>query len=122
MYNFCSQPQYPPLETIDASATIPAGGRHTFDWPSAFADTDAGGEIGLYSDFMFLNPASLIDFVCWGTGHSPSRKPVAETDGDWAGDCAGAITGESLRRIADTDGKGASSYDPTGAAAPLGCP
>ena len=54
-----------------------------------------------------------------GGGDSACRPTV---DGDWAGACAGAITGDSLRRIPESDGHGAASYDPTGAAAALSCP
>ncbi|MCA9605517.1 MAG: hypothetical protein KC619_07970 [Myxococcales bacterium] len=121
-YTLCQRPSYPTLATIEAGVMIPAGGRHTFAWPGTFADTDAGGEIALYSSPSFIDAAALIDFVCWGTGHTPSRLTTAEEDGDWAGACAGAITGDSLRRIPESDGHGAASYDPTGAAAALTCP
>jgi len=121
-YVLCQRPSYPALASLEAGVTIAAGDRHTFPWPSAFGDTDAGGEVALYSSGAFGSAAAQIDFVCWGSGHSPSRKSVAEMDGDWSGDCAGAITGDSLRRIADTAGAGAADYDPTGATAALTCP
>lgn len=123
-YTFCSRPSYPTLASLGATATIPANGSHTFDWPVAFSDTDAGGELALYTDASFTSASSMLDFVCWGTGHGAgsSRKSVAEGGGLWSGDCVGAITGGSLKRIADTDGTSAASYDPTGATADLTCP
>ena len=121
MYQFCSQPAYTPL---DSTATIPAGGSHTFELPAFFDDTDADGELAIYSNGGFTNPDSIVDFVCWGPARTEAlgRKDEAEAGGHWSGDCVGAITGGSLRRIPDTDGTSASSYDPTGAALALGCP
>ena len=124
-YFFCSQPAYPQLSTLDGSATVPAGGTHTFTWEMmGWADTDEGGEVAIYTNAMFGNPASIVDFVCWGTGHAAalSRKDEAEAGGHWSGDCAGAITGDSLARVPGTDGTTAASYDPTGEAAALTCP
>lgn len=121
-YSLCQQPLYVSVASLEAGVTIAPGGRHVFPWPSSFRPSDAGGEVALYSSGAFASPDAQIDFVCWGSGHSPSRKSVAEMDGDWSGDCAGAITGDSLRRIADTAGAGAADYDPTGATAALTCP
>ena len=121
-YQLCSQPAYSLLSARDASATIPAGGSHTFSW--TWPDTNAGGEMAIYVDASFGSPTSMVDFVCWGTGHAAvsSRKDEAETAGLWSGDCVGAVTGAELVRIPDTDGTGAASYDPTGAAGDLSCP
>ncbi|MCB9597827.1 MAG: hypothetical protein H6719_34235 [Sandaracinaceae bacterium] len=110
------------MGTIERAITIAPGARHTFAWPSTFADTDVGGEVAFYQMGRFSMATDQIDFVCWGTGHSPSRKSLAESDGDWSGACTGAITGTQLRRIRNTDGHGPASYDPTGTAAPLTCP
>ncbi|MCB9596659.1 MAG: hypothetical protein H6719_28300 [Sandaracinaceae bacterium] len=121
-YVFCQRPTYPSLSSIEAGVTIAANDRHVFAWPSGFADTDAGGEVAFYSSGAFGDAAAQIDFVCWGSGHTPSRKMTAEADGDWVGDCAGAISGGSIRRMQDADGHGPGSYDPTGAAAALSCP
>ncbi len=121
-YVFCQQPIYPSLGSIEAGVTIAPGANHMFAWPSGFSSTDAGGEIAFYRMAGFSNPDNQIDFVCWGVGASPSRKNVAEMDGDWSGDCAGAVTGGSIRRVPESDGRGAASYDPSGAAAALSCP
>lgn len=121
-YVLCQRPQYPTLASLQGGVTIPAGGRHAFPWPLTFADTDAGGEIALYTSTAFVDPTALVDFVCWGTGHIPSRRDVAMSGGDWSGSCAPVITGPALRRIAGTTGTGAASYDPSGTTAPLSCP
>lgn len=116
-YQLCQQPQYSPI-----TGSVPAGGTLVVDWPASFADTNAGGEVAVYTSRSFTSATALVAFVCWGTGHPETRRNIAEMDGDWSGACAGAITGGSLTRIPDTDGRGASSYDPTGASAALTCP
>lgn len=122
-YVLCQRPQYRTLAALESGVTVSAGGRHTFDWPATFPDDDAGGELALYRDSAYESGSSLLDFVCWGTGHNTvSRQNVAEGSGQWSGGCAGAITGASLRRIPGTDGTDAASYDPTGTADALSCP
>ncbi|MEQ9074168.1 MAG: hypothetical protein RLP09_09950 [Sandaracinaceae bacterium] len=121
-YVFCQQPIYPAVASLEADVVIGPNERHVFPWPSGFTRNLDGGEIALYRRGAFLDPESQLDFICWGTGHSPSRKNVAEMDGDWIGDCAGPITGASMRRLPDTEGGGADDYDVTGVAEPLACP
>jgi hypothetical protein len=121
-YVLCQRPAYPTLETLQPGVTIPAGGRHVFPWPATFGSTDAGGEVALYTSGAFADPDALVDFVCWGTGHLQTRRDVAVAGDDWSGGCAGAITGDALRRVPGTTGADAASYDPTGAAAELACP
>jgi len=116
-YQLCQQPSY-----VAITGSVPANGSLDVPWPATFADTNAGGEVALYSSGSFASAAAQVDFVCWGTGHSPSRKSVAEMDGDWTGPCAGAITGTSIDRVPGSDGSGAASYDPAGAAVDLACP
>jgi hypothetical protein len=122
-YAFCSRPMYPTLASIESGVTIAAGASHTFDWPGTFADTDDGGELALYRTAPFGTADNLIDFVCWGSGHgTPNRQGLAESAGLWTDFCAGAIGGDALTRVPDTDGTDAASYDPTGATEPLACP
>jgi hypothetical protein len=116
-YLLCSRPSYPPI-----SGTVPARGTLSIPWPGSFSDTDAGGEVALYTSGSFGSASAQIDFVCWGTGHTPSRKSVAEADGDWSGACAGAITGAKLSRLPNTDGSGAASYSGAGDVPALTCP
>ncbi len=116
-YQFCQQPSY-----VALTGSVPANGSLVVPWPGTFADTDTGGEVALYSSSTFTSAAAQLDFVCWGSGHSPSRKNIAEMDGDWTGPCVAAITGPSLDRIPGSDGSGAASYDPAGAAVDLACP
>jgi hypothetical protein len=116
-YQLCSMPVYVPI-----TGTVPARGSLSVPWPGSFTDTNAGGEVALYNSGSFGSAAAQIDFVCWGTGHSPSRKSVAEADGDWTGPCVGAVTGASLTRLPDTDGSGASSYSASDDLSPVTCP
>ena len=85
-YQLCAMPAY-----VSITGTVPARGSLSIPWPGSFSDTDAGGEVALYTSGSFGSATAQIDFVCWGTGHTPSRKSVAETDGDWSGACAGAF-------------------------------
>lgn len=116
-YQLCSMPAY-----VAITGTVPARGSLSIPWPGSFSDTDAGGEVALYTSSAFSSGAAQIDFVCWGTGHSPSRKSVAEADGDWSGPCVGAVTGATLSRLPNTDGSGAASYSGAGDVPALTCP
>ncbi len=116
-YQLCAMPAY-----VSITGTVPARGSLSIPWPGSFSDTNAGGEIALYTSGSFGSATAQIDFVCWGTGHTPSRKSVAETDGDWSGACAGAITGTKLSRLPNTDGGGAASYSGAGDVPALTCP
>lgn len=121
-YAFCERPMYPTLASLESGVTIAAGSSHDFPWPVTFASGDAGGELALYATGGFGSAGNMLDFVCWGTGRvGASRQTLAESGGLWSGDCAGAITGDALTRIPDTDGTGGASYDPTGASAALTC-
>lgn len=119
----CQRANYFLLNSIEEGAVIPAGGSHTFDLPAGFQDQDDdGGEVVLYEVSAFASTDAIRDYVCWGTGRAESRRSVAEGAEIWSGDCAPAITGEALRRVPDTDGTGADSYDATGTAEALSCP
>lgn len=115
-FQFCSPFVYGGV----GSGTLAPGAYTTVPWPSGFTDTVSRGEVILYRDSSFGTPASIMDFVCWGTGGRSSRQSTAETAGRWSGACAPAITGGAIHRITGTDGDGAASYDvtstPTGAA------
>lgn len=122
-WSVCQRPNYFQLDILEPGVTIPANGSHTFAMPAGFFDQDGdAGELGLYEVGAFANPDTIRDWVCWGTGRPESRRSVAEGAGIWSGDCAPAITGDSLRRIPDTSGTGADSYDPSGTAEALSCP
>ena len=118
----CRRPAYPELSVLEPGVVIEPGGRHVYAWPSnsMFAVDASAGEIGLYRSPSFENGGALLDFVCWGAGIDPGRKGVAESAGDWSGDCAPALAGTVIRRLADTDGLGAASYGEAGAE--LSCP
>lgn len=119
----CQRPNYFLLNVIESGVTIGANASHTFDLPAGFFDQDDdAGEIALYEAGAFGNPDAMSDFICWGTGRADSRLSVAEEAGLWSGECAPAITGDSLKRIAMTSGADAASYDATGATADLSCP
>ncbi len=118
----CMRPAYPTAAMLSPTADpIPAGGTSTLSWPSNFTDTDAGGELAIYSSRSFMSPAAVVDFVCWGTGHPGGRQSTAEMGGNWSGACAPAISG-SLTREPDTAGNDAASYSSTGGSAALTCP
>jgi hypothetical protein len=114
-FEFCSPFVYGGVGT----GTLAPGAYITVPWPSGFTDTAARGEVILYRDGDFGNPASIMDFVCWGTSGRASRQSTAETAGRWSGACAPAITGGAIHRLTATNGTGASSYStsatPTGA-------
>ena len=122
-YVLCRKPDYPPVADLEAGVVIAPGESHTFPWPPTLDDDDdTAGEIALYNFPSFTNSTAQIDYVCWGGGIADGRRNVAESDGEWSGGCAPAITGEALRRVPDTDGRSAASYDATGTAAALACP
>ena len=119
----CQRPNYIQLEMIEPGVTIEAGAVHEYPMPPAFFDQgDDGGELALYRVASFTNPDTIRDYVCWGSGRTSSRLMTAEEAGIWSGECAPAITGESLRRISGTSGTDAASYDETGTTAELSCP
>ena len=120
-YQFCQFPQYAP---ITDQVVIEPGARHAFAWPEAFRDTDDRGEVGLYVRPGFDNPDNMLDFVCWGEIKTFTRLGEARSAERWPQmeGCAAEITGEALVRIGGTDGIGAASYDPTGAADGVVCP
>jgi hypothetical protein len=109
------------LSTVGTGVTIPAGGRATVTWPSAFTDvTEAGGEVVLYvDDTRAAN--EIMSFVCWGTGGG-TIKTDAEANGKWTtGACPLALVGGALHRNAATDGKDAVDFDITTAPSPETC-
>lgn len=123
-FQLCSRPQYVALATHAPSVTVPAGGYATVTWPSSFTDVDAGGEIALYANSSFGDPASVMDFVCWGTNPHESRKSEAETANKWndgAPCISGSLTMGALHRLAATDGVDAADYDASAAADPNNC-
>lgn len=114
-FQFCSPFNYAAVGT----GTLAPGAYITVSWPSGFTDSATRGEVILYRDSDFASPASIMDFVCWGTGGRGSRQDTAETASRWSGACAPAITGGAIHRLTATNGAGATSYDvtstPTGA-------
>jgi hypothetical protein len=106
-HQWCSFPSYKALSTN--SVTVPAKGYATIPYPFAGA-SGAGGELVLYKDANYTAAASVLDYLCWGTGGT-SRKTVAETAGKWSGACAAAIpSGASLERTVGSAGTSAGDY------------
>jgi|GEM_PF-2116222 len=103
---FCSPFNYAAL-----TGTVPARGYATLPWPTGFSDTLSGGEVILYRNSSFGTPASVMDFVCWGTNPHGTRMATAVSAGRWTGSCAPAITGGAIHRRVGTDGTDASDYD-----------
>ena len=96
---------YSALATLAPSVTVPAHGYANLPWPAGFADTEAGGEVSLYSSALYTDPAAVMSFVCWGTNPHGTRKSTAESGGRWSGACAGAISaGRSIARRPSTTG------------------
>jgi hypothetical protein len=127
-YQFCSPFNYCALATVGAGVTVPAGGYATVPWPTGancvanFPDTDLGGEVILYLNSIFSADDNIMDFVCWGTGHSGnSRKSQAEATGKWTGPCAPALVSGALHRKPATDGIDASDYDAISVPTPMNC-
>lgn len=110
-YQLCSPFSY--FALAGSGVTVPARGFATIAWPAGFTDTDAGGEVILYTEPLFGNPGSIMDFVCWGTNPHSSRKLEAESGNKWMGPCAAAITGMAIHRLPMTDGLDAGDYDVT---------
>jgi len=104
-YQFCSPFVYAAVASVGAGITVPARGYANLPWPAGFSDTEAGGEISLYTSGAYADPAAVMSFVCWGTNPHGSRKSTAETGGRWSGACAGAISaGRSIARRPSTTG------------------
>jgi hypothetical protein len=110
-FQFCSPFTYQPLATLAPGVVVAPGGYAQLPWPSAFDDTDAGGEIILFASSDFGTNENIMDFVCWGTNPHSSRMGQATAISKWSNACLGAITaGRSLQRVAATDGASAASY------------
>lgn len=109
-HQLCSPFSYSALSSLAGSVTVPAGGYAEIPYPSNFSDTDAGGEVILYSSGSFGSGPAMLDFTCWGTGGGGSRKALAESSGKWSGACAPAISNGSLARLVTTTGTTAAAY------------
>jgi len=121
-YQLCSPFVYAALATVGAGVTVPALGFASLPWPAGFADTEAGGEVSLYSSAAYATPSAVMSFVCWGTNPHGSRKATAESGGRWSGACAGAITaGRTITRLPANDGTLASHWSPTAVPTPGPC-
>lgn len=122
-WQLCGRPWYASLATLAPEVTVPAGGYALVPWPADFTDTAAGGEIAVYRDLSFTMPASVVDFVCWGSNPHDSRMDVALAAGKWIDGepCAGAITGGALHRRLATAGTGTADYDGASPPSPLSC-
>ncbi len=113
-YVLCKRPAY---ETITGSGvTVPAGGYAEY-MPSAGFRTPmaSSGELALYDSTAYDSRNSMIDFVCWGTAPTATRKPVAErmlgSEVLWMGDCAPAPTMGAVSRNVEVAGTSAADYD-----------
>ena len=117
----------PPLarrkEIVTVAASVPAFGFATIPWPASFVDTDAGGEVILYTEPLFGNPGSIMDFVCWGTNPHFSRQGQAFATDKWSSPtaCAPALTGGAIHRLASTDGVDPADYDTASPPSPMNC-
>jgi hypothetical protein len=122
-YQLCGRPWYAGLSTLAPDVVVPAGGYALVPWPADFTDTAAGGEIAIYRDLSFTMPASVVDFVCWGTNPHESRADVAIAAGKWTqgGPCPGAMTGGALHRRPMTAGTHAADYDVSSPPSPQSC-
>jgi hypothetical protein len=122
-FQLCGRPWYAGLSTLAPDVVVPAGGYALVPWPADFTDTAAGGEIALYRDLSFTMPASVVDFVCWGTNPHESRADIAIAAGKWTqGEpCPGAITGGAIHRRPMTAGTHTADYDVSSPPSPLSC-
>jgi len=126
-YALFSADNFALLANLAPTTSIPAGGFANVGWPSAFTDTDAGGEIVLYINATmasdFADGTKIGDFVCWGTNPHNSVKSLAETNGKWtsAAACAGTLTMSAIQRLTSTTGLDATSYDVASAPTPITC-
>ncbi len=107
-FEFCSPFNYAPVGT----GTVAPGAYISVPWPVGFSDTAARGQMILYRNNSYATPASVMDFVCWGTG-TGGRLSTAEAASRWSGGCAPALTGGAIHRLTATDGASAASYDTT---------
>ena len=99
-FQFCSPFNYAGVGT----GTLAPGAYITVPWPSGFIDSASRGEMILYRNSAFDTPASIMDFVCWGTGGRGTRQDTAETASRWSGACAPAITGGAIHRLTASNG------------------
>ena len=86
-YFLCHWPSYDPLISLNVDCGSLLLGAGDIVVVSNFSGgTAADGELGLYINGSFGNPASILDYVEWGsTGHM--RSSVAQSAGIWsAGD------------------------------------
>ena len=109
---WCSVPGYRSLAS--AAVTVPAFSYQRLAYPTGSSD-EANGEMALYLNSSYTTSTSVVDFVCWGNGNSPStRKGPAEGALKWTGACAPSIpTGGSLHRKIGVGGTSAADYDVT---------
>lgn len=117
-HRWCSFPSY---AAVNADAvTVPAGGFATIPFPID-GQTEAGGELVLYSDDNYTVPGSVLDYLCWGTGGT-TRKATAETANKWSGGCVDAIpSGGAIHRNQDEEGDVAGDYTANGTQTPMSC-
>ncbi len=121
-YQLCSPFVYASLASLGPTVTVPAHGYAMLPWPGGFADTEAGGEVSLYTSGAFGDPAAVMSFVCWGTNPHGTRKTTAEMGGRWSGACAGAITaGRSIARRPGNTGSTAAHYATDATPSPETC-
>lgn len=117
----------PPAGSLALSTTgitIPSGGFRTIAWPGAFTDTDAGGEILLYTDGAdFTMGNKIIDFVPWGAAPGTSRQALAEANDKWddTGNRPGVLTMSAIHRVTATAGVLVADYSVSTAASPINC-
>ncbi|MFW5876857.1 MAG: hypothetical protein ACOCXM_08980 [Myxococcota bacterium] len=109
----CQFPAYTPMSSLTEESSVAAGGYVILDWPTGWNEAD--GEAALYTDITvqtdFGDSTKMRDYVCWGA-HSGGRETEAGDAGLWSGDCvANPGDGESLHRIAETDGSTEASYE-----------
>jgi hypothetical protein len=118
----CNRPDYASVSSVGPEIVVPAGGYRSIPWPSGFmVPNPAIGEMALYTAPEWEIPANLLDYVCWGSGHTfgekgNSRKDVAVTAGQWSGNddpCVAAPTNGALRRLPQNRGELASEWDGT---------
>ncbi len=117
-HKWCAFPNYAAVSAD--TVTVPAGGFATIPFPIG-GQTEAAGELVLYSDDSYTTPGSVLDYLCWGTGGT-MRKATAETANKWSGGCVDAIpTGGAIHRNQDEEGDVAGDYTANGTQTPMSC-
>lgn len=102
---------YPPISSltiVQGSTTIPAGGSVIFSGQDL---GNTGGTLALYIDNSFSSPASIVDFVQWGSNVGNDRESVAVSANLWVSGEFVDITSFQPGNSIEFDGTGISASD-----------